>query len=78
MTGLVTAVTLVRPSKSIYDLNVKSVRKKWKDKRFAGGVIRPDIELGAQELGVDLWVHVQNVIDAMRLAASELGLDGTN
>ena len=78
LTGLITAVTLVRPSKSIYDLKVKSVRKKWKEKRFAVGVIRSDIELGAEELGIDLWVHVQNVIDAMRLVASELGLAGTD
>ena len=78
LTGLITAVTLVRPSKSIYDLKVKSVRKKWKEKRFAVGVIRSDIELGAEEIGIDLWVHVQNVIDAMRLVASELGLAGTD
>ena len=78
LTGLITAVTLVRPSKSIYELKVKSVRKKWKDKRFAVGVIRSDIELGAEELGIDLWVHVQNVIDAMRVVASELGLAGTD
>ena len=53
------------------------MRKKWKDKRFAGGVIRSEIEVGAEELGVDLWAHVQNVISAMRLAASKLGLNGT-
>ena len=78
LTGLITAVTLVRPSKSLHDVKVKSVRKKWKDKAFAAGVIRGDIELGAQELGVNLWIHVQNVIDAMRLVATELGLDGAN
>ena len=76
LTGLITAVTLVRPSRSLHDLKVKSVRKKWKDKAFAAGVSRADIELGAQELGLDLWVHVQNVIDAMRVVASELGLGG--
>ena len=76
LTGLITAVALVRPSKSLHHVKVKSVRKKWKDKAFAAGVIRADIELGAQELGVDLWVHVQNVIDAMRSVASDLGLDG--
>ncbi len=76
LTGLITAVTLVRPSKSIHELKLKSVRKKWKDKAFAAGVIRADIEQGARELGVELWVHVQNVIDAMGSVASELGLDG--
>lgn len=76
LTGLITAVTLVRPSKSLHDVKVKSVRRKWKDKAFAAGVIRTEIELGARELGVDLWVHVQNVIDAMRSVASELGLEG--
>ena len=76
LTGLIIAVALVRPSKSLHHVKVKSVRKKWKDKAFAAGVIRTDIELGARELGVDLWVHVQNVIDAMRSVASELGLDG--
>lgn len=78
LTGLITAVTLVRPSKSIHDVRVKSVRKKWKDKAFASGVNRPDIELGAQDLGVDLWVHVKNVINAMRSVALELGLDGAD
>ena len=74
LTGLVTAVTLVRPSKSIYDLNVKSVRKKWKDKAFASGVDRLDIERAALDLDVELWTHVSNVIEAMRSVAFELGL----
>ena len=77
LTGLITAVTLVRPSKSIVDLKVKSVRKKWKDKAFASGVNRVDIESAAMELGVELWVHVANVIEAMCSVASELGLEGT-
>ncbi len=76
LTGLITAVTLVRPSKSLHDVKVKSVRKKWKDKSFAAGVVRADIEQGARELGVELWAHVRNVIDAMRSVASELGLRG--
>lgn len=76
ITGLVTAVTLVRPSKSLHDLKVKSVKKKWKDKSFAAGVNRSDIERGADGLGVDLWVHVGNVINSMRKIAPDLGLDG--
>ena len=77
LTGLITAVTLVRPSKSISDLKVKSVRKKWRDKAFASGVNRLDIERAALDLGVELWTHVANVIEAMRSVASELGLEGT-
>ena len=77
LTGLITAVTLVRPSKSIVDLKVKSVRKKWKDKAFASGVNRVDIESAAMELGIELWAHVANVIEAMCSVASELGLEGT-
>jgi predicted hydrolase (HD superfamily) len=77
LTGLITAVTLVRPSKSISDLKVKSVRKKWKNAAFASGVNRAEIESGAMDLGVELWVHIANVIEAMRSVASELGLEGT-
>ena len=76
LTGLVAACTLVRPSKDIADLTVKSVRKKWKDKAFARGVSREDIELGAEELGVDLPAHIGFVIEALRPAAEELGLAG--
>lgn len=76
LTGLITAVTLVRPSKSLQDLEIKSLKKKWKDKSFASGVSRPDIELGAEELGVELWDHVTTVVDAMRTIATALGLDG--
>ncbi len=76
LTGLITAVTLVRPSKSINDLKVKSVRKKWKDKTFASGVDRLEIERATSDLGVELWTHVSNVIEAMRSVASELGLEG--
>ena len=74
LTGLITAVTLVRPSKSISDLKVRSVRKKWKDKAFASGVDRLDIERAALDLDVELWTHVSNVIEAMRSVAFELGL----
>lgn len=76
LTGLITAVALVRPSKSLLDLTPKSVKKKWKDKAFAAGVDRLDIELGARELGVELWEHVGNVIEAMKPIADTLGLDG--
>ncbi len=76
--GLITAVALVRPSKSLYDLEVSSVKKKWKDKAFAAGANREEIARGAEELGIDLWEHVGNVIQAMRRIAPELGLDGKN
>lgn len=76
VTGLITAIALVRPSKSIHDVKVKSVRKKWKEARFAANVNRQDIERGAQELGVDLWEHVGRVIASMQRIAGELGLEG--
>jgi putative nucleotidyltransferase with HDIG domain len=76
LTGLVSAVALVRPSRSLADLTPASVRKKWKDRAFAAGVNREDIERGARELGIDLWEHVGNVIAAMREVAPELGLVG--
>ncbi len=76
LTGLIIAVALVRPSKDIRDVKVKSVKKKWKDKSFAAGVNRADIELGAKELGVDLWEHVGIVLDAMKGIAEDLGLAG--
>lgn len=76
ITGLITAVALVRPSRSLLDLEVASVKKKWKDRAFAAGANREEIERGAQELGLDLWEHVRNVIQAMRTVASELGLAG--
>lgn len=74
ITGLITAVALVRPSHSLYDLEAKSVKKKWKDRAFAAGANREEIERAAQEFGVDLWAHVGNVILAMRTIAPELGL----
>jgi putative nucleotidyltransferase with HDIG domain len=77
LTGLVTACTLVRPSKSLHDLTAKSVKGKWKDKAFAAGVNRADIEQGAQELGVDLTEHITTVIEAMRVISPALGLDGS-
>ncbi|NPA26004.1 MAG: HDIG domain-containing protein [Chloroflexi bacterium] len=77
ITGLITAVALVRPSKSLHDLKVKSVKKKWKDKSFAAGVNRAEVEEAVADFGVDLWEHVGNVIEAMRRIAPELGLDGS-
>ena len=77
ITGLITAVALVRPSRSLFDLEASSVRKKWKDKAFAAGTDRTMMELGAQEFGVDLWEHVSNVISAMRAIAPDLDLVGS-
>lgn len=76
ITGLIVAVALVRPSRSLHDLKVRSVRKKWKEPRFAANVDRDEIARGAEELGVDLWEHVERVIQAMRTVAEELGLNG--
>ncbi len=76
LTGLIVAVALVRPSKDIRDVKVKSVKKKWKDRAFAAGVHREAIEAGASALGVDLWEHVGVVLEAMQAIAGELGLDG--
>lgn len=76
ITGLITAVALVRPSRSLYDLEPSSVRKKWKDKAFAAGTDRTGMEQAAAEFGVELWEHVGNVIIALRGIAPELGLVG--
>lgn len=76
ITGLITACALVRPSRSLHDLTVRSVRKKWKEPRFAANVDRDEIARGATELGVDLWEHVERVIQSMRRIASDLALDG--
>ena len=76
ITGLITAAALVRPSRSLYDLSASSVKKKWKDRAFAAGANREEMERGAQEFGVELWAHVDNVILAMRKIAPGLGLEG--
>ena len=76
VTGLITAVALVRPSRSLYDLEASSVKKKWKDKAFAAGTNREEMEHAAKEFGVDVWEHVGNVIQAMRRIAPELDLVG--
>jgi putative nucleotidyltransferase with HDIG domain len=77
LTGLVTATALVRPSRSVNEVDARSVKKKMKDKGFARGVNRDDVLLGAQELGVELDEHIQFVVDAMRAVADSLGLAGT-
>jgi len=74
ITGLIIAVALVRPSRSLMDLKVKSVKKKWKDKAFAAGANRDEIAQGADEFGIELWEHVGNVIEAMQEVAPDLGL----
>jgi putative nucleotidyltransferase with HDIG domain len=76
LTGFLIAVALVRPSKSILDVELKSVKKKWKDKTFAAPVNREEIEHGAAALGVDLDSHIQTVLDAMKAEAATLGLVG--
>lgn len=74
LTGFIIAVALVRPSKKLADVTVKSVKKKMKDKGFAAAVNRDDIRLGAEELGVTLEEHIQTVITAMQGIAEQLGL----
>jgi len=76
ITGLITAVALIRPSRSLYDLESSSVKKKWKDKAFAAGANREEITRGAEEFGVPLWEHCDFVIKAMRTIAPQLGLEG--
>ncbi|MBK8901910.1 MAG: HDIG domain-containing protein [Anaerolineaceae bacterium] len=83
ITGLVIATTLVRPSKNIAEVTLSSIRKKWKDRRFAAGVDRHHVEEVAADFSrecfggsLDLWTHVQNVLTAMQGAAVVLALDG--
>jgi len=76
LTGLITATALVRPSKSVHEVDARSVRKKMKDKAFARGVNRDDVVNGAADLGVELDWHIQFVIDAMKARAESLGLAG--
>jgi predicted hydrolase (HD superfamily) len=78
LTGMITATALVKPTKSVHDVEARSVRKKMKDKAFARGVSREDVIQGAADLGVDLDEHIQFVIDAMKGSAAALGLEGTN
>ena len=76
LTGLVAAAALVRPSKSVLDMKPKSVKKKWKDKRFAAGVNREVIDKGAELLGVERGELIQDVIMGMREVAEDIGLAG--
>jgi putative nucleotidyltransferase with HDIG domain len=77
LTGLVATTALVRPSKSVLDTTAKSVKKKWKDKRFAAGVDRSVIEKGAEMLGVDLTELITDTIMGMREVADDIGLKGS-
>ena len=76
LTGLVTATALVRPSRSVLDMKVKSVKKKWRDKSFAAGVSREIIEKGAERLGADLSELIEDAIMGMREVAEDIGLKG--
>lgn len=83
VTGLLIAAALVRPTKDIRHVELKSVQKRWKEKIFAAGVDRPHVEQATAEFSaacfggqLDLWSHVTNVLDAMKSAAAELELDG--
>jgi predicted hydrolase (HD superfamily) len=77
LTGLVKAAALMRPSRSVLDMEPSSVKKKWKDKRFAAGVNRDVIEKGVAMLGTDLDGLVADTIAGMRTAAKDIGLEGT-
>jgi putative nucleotidyltransferase with HDIG domain len=77
LAGFITACALVKPGKSLAEVEPKSVRKKMKDKAFARNVKREDIINGAADLGAELEEHIANCIDAMKAIAPELGLDGS-
>ena len=76
MTGFLTAAALVRPSRSVLDLEVRSVKKRMKDKAFARAVSRDDLHRGAEEIGLSLEEHITNVISFMCERSDELGLRG--
>jgi predicted hydrolase (HD superfamily) len=83
LTGLIVATTLVRPSKNIADVTLKSLRKKWKDQSFAAGVKRHEVEIATANFSrvcfagtLDLWTHIDNVLQAMQQHAGALELDG--
>ncbi len=76
LAGFITATALVKPSKSLVEVDAKSIRKKMKDKAFARSVSRDDITKGAAEMGVDLDEHIAFCIEAMKAVAAELGLAG--
>jgi predicted hydrolase (HD superfamily) len=84
ITGLIIATALVRPSKDVRDVKIKSIRKKWKDRRFAAGVDRVHVETTTAEFSLacftgklTLWEHIANVLEAMQGEAEVLGLDGS-
>ena len=77
LTGLITATALVRPTRSVHEVDARSVRKKMKDKAFARGVNRDDVINGANELGVDLDEHISFVIASMQARSADLGLSGS-
>ncbi len=75
ITGLIVTTALVRPSKKIEDVKISSIKKKWKEKSFAAGVNRREVEEGAKELGVDLWQeHIPTMLKAMQNISNDLGL----
>ena len=78
LAGFITATALVKPSKSLVEVDAKSIRKKMKDKAFARSVNRDDIVNGAADLGVDLDEHIAFCIEAMKVIAGELGLSGNS
>jgi putative nucleotidyltransferase with HDIG domain len=77
LTGLITATALVRPTKSVHEVDARSVRKKMKDKAFARGVSREDVVNGANELGIELDEHISFVIASMQTRSADLGLSGS-
>jgi putative nucleotidyltransferase with HDIG domain len=77
LTGLITATALVRPTRSVHEVDARSVRKKMKDKAFARGVSREDVVNGANELGVDLDEHITFVVASMQARSADLGLSGS-
>ncbi len=76
LTGLISAVAILRPSKSVMDLTVKSVKKKWKDRAFAAGVKREVIEEGCKSLGLELDAVIEETIKGMQKVAGSIGLEG--
>ena len=76
ITGLITATALVRPSKAIKDVKVKSVKKKWKNLSFAAGTDRIEMQKAFDDFGIEPWEHVGNVLEAMQGIALDLGLEG--
>ncbi|MBT3241347.1 MAG: HDIG domain-containing protein [Chloroflexi bacterium] len=76
ITGLITATALVRPSKAIKDVKIKSIKKKWKNLSFAAGTNREEMFEAFEDFGIEQWAHVGNVLEAMQGIAESLGLEG--